>query len=559
MLPISRVSRPVRTCVRPPAAGRRHPAAFLRRFAREEDGTLLIFGVYIFVLILMVGGIGIDLMRFERDRSKLQSTLDRAVLAAADLDQTLDPAAVVADYFDKAGMGDYLASVTVDEGLNYRVVTAEAEAGVETQFMQMTGVDTLTAPAISTAEERIDGVEISLVLDVSGSMNSNSRLTNLKIAARDFIDTMVANTEDGKLSVSIIPYATQVSTPAAFLNQFNVSNEQTYVNCVNFKSADFNSTGISQIQPLERTMLFSPWSNSDGRDNDPVDLVSLPVCEPGADRELLVLQKDANTLKNFISNLSAWGNTSIDIGMKWGTALLDPSLQPVIDAMIADGTVPADFAPRPYAYDSGETLKVIVLMTDGQNTSQYYIDEDYRSGNSNIWWNEQEEVYSVYYPGYDAWFWPDQGRWADHPYGQDGWGCIWSNYYGWQCANQTEPGSAEQLSYPELWAYTSLQWNVNYNYEPWMNDSQAWSEWYYGVRRYVNASTKNTRTAAICDAAKDQDIIVFTIGFEAPSGGQAVLQNCASSPAHYFDVDGLEIVDAFSGIASSIRKLRLTQ
>ena len=55
----------------------------LRRFARDEDGTLIVFAVYIFILILMIGGIGIDLMRFERDRSQLQTTLDRAVLAAA--------------------------------------------------------------------------------------------------------------------------------------------------------------------------------------------------------------------------------------------------------------------------------------------------------------------------------------------------------------------------------------------------------------------------------------------------------------------------------------------
>ena len=41
-------------------------AGKLRRFARDEDGSLLIFGVYIFVLILMVAGIGIDLMRAER-------------------------------------------------------------------------------------------------------------------------------------------------------------------------------------------------------------------------------------------------------------------------------------------------------------------------------------------------------------------------------------------------------------------------------------------------------------------------------------------------------------
>jgi hypothetical protein len=122
-----------------------------------------------------------------------------------------------------------------------------------------------------------------------------------------------------------------------------------------------------------------------------------------------------------------------------------------------------------------------------------------------------------------------------------------------------EPGSAELLSYPELWAFTTLKRNVKDNYYPWMNDSEAYNDWYYGVRSYVDSAIKDARTKAICDAAKAEQIIVFTIGFEAPYGGRTVLQDCASSDSHFFDVDGLEISDAFSAIASSIRQLRLTQ
>lgn len=590
MVPQDRHSRIFR---RRRAAGPRGPALstlsrFARGFARSEDGALIIFGVYVFLIILMFAGIGIDLMRFERDRSKLQYTLDRAVLAAADLDQTLDPESVVRDYLGKAGMTDFLSSVTVDDGLGYRVVSAQASSDIRTQFMHMTGVDTLTAPAASTAEERIDGVEISLVLDVSGSMNSNNKLGNLKVAARDFVDQMVDNTVDGKLSISIIPYATQVSTPAAFLSQFNVTNEHAYSNCVNFGYDDFNTSAIDPSTQLKRTMHFDPWSNDDGRDNDPMHLVPNPVCVDtnDASRQLLPLQKDRDTLKDFISNLWAGGNTSIDVGMKWGTALLDPSLQPVVDAMIANGTVSADFSERPYGYTDGEALKVIVLMTDGQNTDQYYVEDDYRNGDSNIWWNEQEEKYSVYV-GLDVddddndgiteeplFYWPFQNVWKDHAYGE---GTYEETSYDSECVSYRrngscrrysrvattvtvdEPGSAAIVTYPDLWAYTTLDSNVRQNYQPWMGYTQARNDWYYDVRNYVNSTTKDARTHAICDAAKAQDIIVFTIGFEAPSQGLAVLHDCASSDSHFFDVDGLEISDAFAAIASSISKLRLTQ
>jgi len=459
-------------------------------------------------------------------------------------------------------MSDYLTSVTVDEGLSYRTVSGSATADVDTKFMHMTGVDTLTAPASSTAEERIDGVEISLVLDVSGSMNSNSKLSNLKTAARDFIDEMVANTEDGKLSISIIPYATQVSAPTEFFQYFDVSSEHSYSNCINFESADFDETAMDLDQSWERTMHFDVWTYSDGRYDSPAALVDFPVCEADDNREMLIMQKDADTLKDFITNLSARGNTSIDVGMKWGTALIDPEMNPVIVSMIGDGTVDADFAARPLEYDDSDILKVIVLMTDGKNTSQYYIDDDYREDASDIWWNADEEKYSVYDTGSDSYYWPHDDDWHDHAYGNQG-AVTYCKKYRWngKCKKwgtiPPEPGEAFVLDYPELWARTSMKENVREHYEPW--SGSAWNDWYYDVRHYVGSSTKNNRTKDICDAAKEQQVIVYTIGFEAPESGEAVLEDCASSASHFFDVDGLAISDAFSSIASSIRKLRLTQ
>ncbi|MEM9550722.1 MAG: TadE/TadG family type IV pilus assembly protein [Pseudomonadota bacterium] len=566
----------------------------LRRFAREERGSLTIFAVYMFVLMLFVGGIGIDLMRFERDRTHLQSTLDRAVLAAADLDQTLDPQTVVNDYFSKAGLGEYLASVTVSSGLGFRTVSATAEGQFDTQFMHMGGVDTLATPAAGAAEERIDGVEISLVLDVSGSMNDNSRLTNLKIAAKKFVTEMISNSQDGKLSISIIPYATQVSIPSEMAAEFNITDEHDYSTCVNFEADDFTETSMSTSDELQRTMHFDPWYNWDGRDNDPVELIgldngldsSLPVCEAMANREIMPLSKSENDLNTYIESFVARGNTSLDVGMKWGVALLDPSLRTVVSSLNQAGVVHDDFKNRPNNYNDGETIKVVVLMTDGENTSQYYINDEFRDGDSNIWWNEQEEQYSVYV-GLDVddedgdgiydeplFYWTFDGNWHDHAYGEGTYDkttydyeCT-SYYWNGSCRNyQTiattvtidEPGTAEIVEYPDLWAYTTLQRIVTKLYTPWMIDNNAWDDWYYGVRNYVGWSTKDARTRTMCNTAKEKQVIVYTIAFEAPSGGEAVLRDCASSPNHFFDVEGLEISDAFASIASSIRKLRLTQ
>ena len=527
----------------------RRGAQSLRAFRRDDSGVMAYPTVAFFLAMLAVGGIGVDLMRMERDRTVLQYTLDRAVLAAADLDQTQPPAVVVQDYLNKAGLGEYYQEPIVESGLGYKRVQATIDATFEAHLLRFSNGNDLPVFATSKAEESIDGLEISLVLDVSGSMNSNSRLSNLKVAAKDFIDTMVANTTDGKMSISVVPYATQVSLPDDLIDQYTTVGENPYSNCINFEAAEYNSASLSTLDTLERSMHFTPWgySNRDMRTyySSP-RLINSPVCDERASREILPLQKDATTLKNFIQNLSAGGNTSIDVGMKWGTALLDPSARPAISAISTGigASVPGDFSDRPAEYSDSDTIKIIVLMTDGQNTSQYYVDDDHRDGPSGVWYNSHYKSYSTYDSRYGGrYFFHYNNNWYNEPYGN----------------GSGQSGTAVELNYAELFARTSLKYIYRYIFYEWMNFYDARDEWYYGIYSSHGNSTKNARTRSVCEAAKAKGIVVYTIGFEAPSNGVAVLRDCASSDAHYFDVDGLEIKDAFASIATSSRQLRLTQ
>ena len=115
----------------------------LSRFAREDDGLVTILALFMIMMMVAVGGIQLDFMRHEMERSRLQAVSDRAVLAAADLDQMRDPKAVVADYFAKSGMTDFLSNVVVDDGLNYRTVTIDASKEMDTQFIGRFGFPTL--------------------------------------------------------------------------------------------------------------------------------------------------------------------------------------------------------------------------------------------------------------------------------------------------------------------------------------------------------------------------------------------------------------------------------
>ncbi|MBY6068229.1 hypothetical protein KUW17_15865 [Leisingera aquaemixtae] len=537
--------------------------AKVRGFLREEDGVLANQALLCFLAMLAIGGIGVDLMRMERDRTHLQYTLDRAVLAAADLDQELEPAVVVQDYLSKAGLSEYYSTPTVQQGLGYKSVEATIDTDFEVHLLRFAGVEEMPLYANSRAEETIGSVEISMVLDISGSMNSGNRLVNLKAAAKSFVTQITSNTDISNLSISIIPYATQVNAGQALLSKYpNVSQEHDYSYCVNFVSDQFSKHTLYQNEVMERTAHFDTFTYSE-------NMIDRPVCPTRDGSAILPFTNDAAELHAYIDSLTAYGNTSIDIGMKWGSALLDPTARNVVNALVADGEIDANFLNRPTDYGSGDTLKIIILMSDGQNTNQYMLNPSRRDGMSDVWYNaaaphtdkiysddDSVGVYSIYHSnGEKNYYWPHMGRWEDHPYGQ---GTYQQCNESGQCEEKAEEGgeSLKQLTYQELHAQVSLAHIAKHLYE---FSSSAWADWFNAGRYFHNRTAKDQHTKTMCNITKDQGVIIYSVGFEAPSGGIKVLEDCASSPAHFFDVEGLEISDAFSSIATSIRQLRLTQ
>lgn len=67
-----------------------------------------------------------------------------------------------------------------------------------------------------------------------------------------------------------------------------------------------------------------------------------------------------------------------------------------------------------------------------------------------------------------------------------------------------------------------------------------------------------TQARELCSRMRDAGIIIYSVAFEAPVAGQQILQQCATSPAHYFEATGsTELVAAYSNIAAQLNSLRL--
>lgn len=188
-----------------------HQGQTCAAFWTEEDGSITIYSTMMLVLMLAITGASVDIMYQESVRVELQATLDRAVLAAADLDQQQDPVAVVNDYVAKAGLSESLTSVTATPVGNDRVVSAAADLSLASLFLQISGFQQLPVNVSSVAEERIANVEISLALDISGSMRFNDRIENLRPAATGFVEKVLSEDNQGITTLNLIPFAGQVN------------------------------------------------------------------------------------------------------------------------------------------------------------------------------------------------------------------------------------------------------------------------------------------------------------------------------------------------------------
>lgn len=536
-------------------------AARLRNFRSDEAGGLTILVLIVLIAIIAFCGVGVDLMRNEMKRAQLQSTLDRAILAAADLEQELDPESVVQDYFDKSGVGQMLSSTSVNEGLGYRIVSATAEETSDTLFLGLVGVDEITAPAYGEAAERMANVEISLILDRSGSMSESSasglptKIENLQVAARDFVDTVIQPSGSPSLTtVSLVSYNATVSLGPVVSQYFTLSAEHNHSSCAVFPDSAFNTLGISRTDTLDRLSHFDLWSTSESS----VEIPS-PWCPDDDYGAMLVHSNDATELKDAIDALGAEGNTAIDLGMKWGTALLDPSARDLVDDMITDGHIDAAASGRPVDFSNAETLKIIVLMTDGANTTEYDLKSSRRSGMSEIWIDDRGDS-DPSNDRFSALIDDNSGTSDDEYY----WPRYESSYSSYKYRNYPDGGSnARRMSNAEVFARWGTRAFAYKFYQTPYNDGRVpysdYSNAYYSYTSIVGPDHADDRLSTICDGAKGAGVVVFTIGFEAPQRGLDAMRDCASSPAHYFDVEGIEISEAFASIARTITQLRLTQ
>ncbi len=369
------------------------------QFFRDINGGITALTVVVFLLMVLSVGMAVDFMRQETSRAELQNAVDRGILAAAAMTQTLDREQTVRAYMKSTNFipdGYNLTVVPSTTSQGFTKLTANASYNLPTSFLKLAGITSLPVVAKGEAVEGISDIEVSLVLDVSTSMSyyttgdgTESRLAVMKQAAKDFVDNMLNTSTSGTLTMSLVPFAGQVNPGAVAFNHLSNGTVHNYSHCIDFTDTDYETLAMPTMNSRNQTQYFnysSPWNRHNG--------VTFPEVGwgwcPAANEEEIVYHSDnPTTLKTAIENLNSHEATGTQNGMKWGAMLLDSSSNALTSKLVTAGKVDAAHSALPAPHGTVTTKKFLVVMTDGNTTQQMRLNNSqYDSASERESWAE---------------------------------------------------------------------------------------------------------------------------------------------------------------------------
>jgi Flp pilus assembly protein TadG len=321
-------------------------------WARDTDGSMSVFALFIFFAMFLVAGVAVDAMRIEHERVRFQGASDRSVLAATMMRENISgatPEQIALAYMTAEGLGEMVQTpMTVEQRDGSRRVTIDTRARMPATFMQLLGVQETVVQTRAVAIEALGSLrlEVVLVLDVTGSMsamtgNGLSRIQNLRNAATDLVTQLLQDRPIGEVALTIVPYAEHVLPPPGFINHFPLLPAGNGA-CIDF--LNYNSFLDSLLQPVLRRS-----------------------CQTHIWRTVRPYVSTVNEAVTVVQRLEASGTTSIDAGVRFGALFFDPSIRPAIEQMVSNNTVHPAFASHPLRHDEAGVVRAMILMTDGEN------------------------------------------------------------------------------------------------------------------------------------------------------------------------------------------------
>lgn len=349
----------------------------VRAFSKDTSGVFAtIFGVMAIVLIALAGS-AVDYTYWMTARNAAQHAADAGALAGAtssetDMNKLKQLAAGFADSSLEKWPSIALESVTYTPSTDK--VEATVTGSVDTFFIGLIGINTLPVQARSVAERAQGGrLELALVLDNTGSMasgdgNGSTKIAALKVATNQLLDEVLANSH-AEVRVAVVPYSEYVNVGLINRSQpwihvpadYPVTKQECYQwrgdkYCWQWtEQYKWYGCALSRLGDL-RLSDAEPYT----------EYVGQMDTRQRCNTELVPLTDDQHVVRAAVNGMKTDmdGNTLftyIPSGLVWGINVLSP-------------TVPFDQG-HAYDPDNVKPRKVMVLMTDGDNTLRYNEDD----------------------------------------------------------------------------------------------------------------------------------------------------------------------------------------
>jgi Flp pilus assembly protein TadG len=195
-----------------------------RQFSKSERGNVLItFAVAALPMFTLVGA-AVDYSRGASARAAMQAAIDSTGLFLSKEAQNMNPDDLqkkASEVFTALLNRSEIKNVVVTSALtnptesSYRLVL-DVTATVSTVFAKFVGAETMNLGANTEVEWGVRRLELALALDVTGSMASNNKMTELKKAAKSLLTTLKgAAKKNGDIRVAIVPFAVTVNAGAS--------------------------------------------------------------------------------------------------------------------------------------------------------------------------------------------------------------------------------------------------------------------------------------------------------------------------------------------------------
>jgi Flp pilus assembly protein TadG len=385
----------------------------------DERGIIAVLFAILILPLMTVMAIAVDLSQFLVMKQQLRAAVDAAALDIGQQPTLSDAAAtsevqafITANYPALSVIGR-LQSVTVTRSTTSVAITATAS--MNTNFLQIIGYSTLGVTVSSQSSAKLSKLEVVLVLDNTGSMSamygSMTGIQGLRAAATTLINTLFANDPTLQyVKIGVVPFTASVNVGTQYSNaswldtngsgsltreNLNVANAQGLIQlanklqnarwggCVRQRSEPYDVQDVAPTASFPETLYtpyFAPsepnglynhylpdgnfsWGTTQAQIQYSVtkynngNVSNLPDFGPNflcTVQPIIRITNNQTAILNEINAMSAYGATVVPAGLMWGWHLLSPN------GPFGDGV----------AYTDTQTIKAIILVTDGQNDVQ---------------------------------------------------------------------------------------------------------------------------------------------------------------------------------------------